>query len=87
MDQEGHHHDLFTPRRLVSHVRLALAFVFGPVAWIVAFIVAAWLIDKTDAIEIGLLVTLASLVFAFVMLGLLRWSRGREERRYVRHSR
>jgi hypothetical protein len=87
MDQETPEHDRFTPRRPASQVRLILAFVFGPVAWVVALLIASWLIDRTDAIEIGVLVTVTSAAVAFVILSLLRWSRGREERRYVRSAR
>ena len=87
MDQEGHHHDRFTPRRPASRFRLILAFVLGPLAWAVALIVAAWLISKTDAIELGLLITLASFAVGFVVLALLRWRREREERRFVARAR
>jgi hypothetical protein len=87
MDQEGHHHDRFTPRRPASRFKLILAFVLGPIAWVVALTVAAWLVSKTDTIEIGLLIAIASFVVGFVVLALLRWARAREERRFVARAR
>ena len=51
--------------------------------WLVALLVASWLLDRTNAIELGLLITAASGVFAAVVLSLLRLGRLREERRYA----
>jgi hypothetical protein len=73
----------FRPLRPASRPRLIVAFALGPVLWIVALLVAAWLIDRTDAIEVGLLVTLAAFVVAAPVLGLLWRGRRREERRYA----
>jgi len=56
--------------------------VIGPVAWVIAWLVAAWLLEHSNAIEVGLLVTIASFVFAVPVLGLLAWGRAREERRF-----
>jgi membrane protein DedA with SNARE-associated domain len=63
---------------------LVLAAVIGPAAWVVAWLVAVYLLEKTDAIEVGLLITVAAFVMAFPVLGLLAWGRRREERRYLR---
>jgi hypothetical protein len=76
--------DLFRPLRPAKGTKLVLAAVIGPVAWVIAWLVAAWLIERTDAIEFGLLVTLASFLFAVPVLGLLAWGRAREERRFER---
>ena len=63
--------------------KLIAALVLGPILWLVALLVASWLLDRTDAIELGLLVTAASFVLAAVVLSLLRLGRRREERRYA----
>lgn len=52
--------DRFRPLRPASGPRLIAAFVLGPVAWVVALVVAAWLVERTDAIETGLVVSVAS---------------------------
>ena len=51
--------------------------------WVVALLLASWLLDRTDAIELGLLIAAAAFVFAAVVLSLLRLGRRREERRYA----
>jgi membrane protein DedA with SNARE-associated domain len=77
-----HQHDLFEPLRPASGTKLVLAAVIGPIAWVIAWMVAAWLIVHTDAIELGLLITIASFLIAVPILGLLAWGRNREERRF-----
>jgi hypothetical protein len=74
--------DHFRPLRPAKGTKLVLAAVIGPVAWVIAWLVAAWLIERSDAIEFGLLVTVASFLFAVPVLGLLAWGRAREERRF-----
>ena len=76
--------DLFRPLRPAKGTKLVLAAVIGPVAWVIAWLVAAWLIERSDAIEFGLLLTLGSFLFAVPVLGLLAWGRAREERRFER---
>lgn len=83
-DHQADEQDLFQPLRPAHGVKFAAAVVIGPVAWIVAWLVAAWLIYETNAIEFGLMVTLASFLFALPVLGLLHHGRRREERRYER---
>jgi hypothetical protein len=73
----------FRPLRPASRPKLIAAFVLGPILWVAALMVVAWLVDRTDAIELGLLVTAASFVFAAVVLSLLRVGRRREERHYA----
>jgi ABC-type sulfate transport system permease subunit len=73
----------FRPLRPASRLRLIAALVIGPLMWIVALVVAAWVIDRTDAIGKGLLVTVAAFVVAAPVLGLLWRARKREERRYA----
>jgi divalent metal cation (Fe/Co/Zn/Cd) transporter len=73
----------FEPRRPASRVRLIAGFIFGPLLWLVALAVAAWLFINSSLIVIGLLVTLASFVVSLIVLALMRAGRLREERRYV----
>jgi hypothetical protein len=60
--------------------------VLGPILWLVAMLVASWLLDRTDAIELGLLLTAAAFLFSAVVLSLLRLGRRREERRYANRT-
>jgi hypothetical protein len=69
--------------RPASGPNLIAALVLGPILWVVALLLAAWLLDRSDAIELGLLIAAASFVFAAVVLSLLRLGRRREERRYA----
>lgn len=75
--------DRFRPLRPASRPRLIAAIVLGPVAWALALGIAAWLIEHTDAIALGLLAALASFVISAIVLGLLRRARLREEGRYA----
>ncbi len=59
------------------------AIVLGPVLWLVSLVVVAWLLERTDLIELGLAITAGSFVFAATVLGVLRLGRKREERRYL----
>ena len=69
--------------RPASGPKLIAALVLGPILWLVALMVASWLLDRSNAIVLGLLITAASFVFAAVVLSLLRLGRRREERRYA----
>jgi hypothetical protein len=73
----------FRPLRPASGPKRIAALVLGPIMWVAAFMLASWLLDRTNAIELGLLVTAATFVFAAVVLSLLRLGRLREERRYA----
>jgi hypothetical protein len=75
--------ETFRPLRSASRARLIAAIVLGPLAWALALAIGAWLIDYTDAIEVGLLVALVSFVISAIVLSLLRLARLREERRYA----
>jgi Flp pilus assembly protein TadB len=72
----------FRPLRPASGLRLAMAFVFGPLAWLIGLVVVSVVIDRTAAIGIGLLVAGASFVVSAVVLSLLQLGRRREQRRY-----
>jgi hypothetical protein len=75
--------DRFTPLRPASGLKLTLALIFGPIAWLIALSVVSALLKRSDMIQFGLVVTLASFVVAFVVLIVLRAGRRREERRYA----
>jgi predicted membrane chloride channel (bestrophin family) len=73
----------FEPLRPATRRRLVIGIVFGPLLWLIAFVVAAWLFASTFIIELALVITAASFVIAAVVLALLRAGREREARRYV----
>jgi hypothetical protein len=79
--------DLFRPLRPAKGTKLILAAVIGPIAWVIAWLVAGLLIYRNDLIEFGLLVTIASFLFAVPVLSLLAWGRTREERRFEQAER
>lgn len=76
----------FTPLGPAPRSRLVIAFVVGPALWLGALILVALLLERTNAIEIGLLVTIASFVVSLVVLLLLRSGRRRQERQYAAHT-
>jgi hypothetical protein len=69
--------------RPASRATLTIGAIVGSAMWIVALLVAAFVVDRTNAIGVGLLVTLGSFTVAALALGALRWARDREERRYA----
>ena len=73
----------FEPLRPISRGRLIAALVIGPLLWVVALVVGAWLFDYAWAIGLGLLVTLASFLISLAVLGFLRLRRRRQEERYA----
>lgn len=78
--------DLFRPLRPARGLRLWLAAVLGPICWIVALVVAAWMLERSDLIEAGLLITLAVFALAVPALLVLHRAREREERRCARQG-
>ncbi len=73
----------FEPLSPATRRRLVIGIVFGPLLWLVAFIVAAYAFASTSVIELALVITAASFVIAAVVLALLRAGRKREAKRYV----
>jgi hypothetical protein len=73
----------FRPLRPASKPKLILALVLGPLLWFAAFVVVAIVVVQTYAVELGMLITAGAFAVSFVTLILLRWTREREERRYV----
>lgn len=75
--------DRFRPLRTASGLRLIAAIVLGSFLWMLGLVVVAVLAHRTQAIEFGALVTLASVLVAVPILILFRVGRRREERRYA----
>jgi ABC-type transport system involved in multi-copper enzyme maturation permease subunit len=71
----------FEPLRPASRARLIAGAVVGPLLWLVALIVAAWLFEYSWAIGFGLLVTVVALVVSLIVLAVLHSARRRAERR------
>lgn len=57
--------------------------MLGPLTWIAAVLVAAVFVERTNAIQLGLLVTVVAFMAAALVLSALRAGRRREERRHV----
>ena len=84
LPEEDHGFDEpFRPMRPASTPKRIAAVVVGPILWVMLLVIASWLLDHTNAIELGLLISTATFVFAAVVLSLLRLARRREERRYA----
>ena len=62
----------FEPLYPASRASLIVGVVLGPLLWLVAIAIAAWVFEYTWAIALGLLVTVASFFLALVVLALLR---------------
>jgi hypothetical protein len=75
--------DRFRPMRAASGPRLMAAMVLGPFLWVVGLVIVAVLVHRTDAIELGVLIAVASMLVAVPILIVLRLGRQREERRYA----
>jgi hypothetical protein len=72
----------FEPLAPASRGQVIAGLVLGPILWLVALVVAAWVVDKTDAIALGLAVMAGAFVIAVLVLSLLYVSRRRQEKRY-----
>ncbi len=75
--------DRFRPMRTASGLRLIAAIVLGPLLWVVGLVIVAVLVHKTDAIELGVLIAVGSILVAVPILIVVRLGRRREERRYA----
>ena len=69
----------FEPLRLAPRAKRLTVLLVGPVVWLLALIVVALTLHRTNAIEAGLLIAAGSFAFAFIALGWLHWLRHREE--------
>jgi hypothetical protein len=72
----------FEPLLRVPRRRLIVRFVIAPFLWLVALLVVAVVLNRTRAIELGVVIAFASLLVSTVLLSLLRAGRNREQRRY-----
>ena len=72
----------FEPLRPASRESLIAGVVIGPLLWLLALTIAAWVFEYSWAIALGLTVTVASFVVSLVVLTLLRERRVRQEERY-----
>ena len=51
----------FEPLSPAPRNRLIVGFVLGPILWLAALVIAAWALDETSAIALGLAVVVARL--------------------------
>ena len=58
----------------------------SPLIWLVALVVAAIVIHRTDAIGVGFAIGLGSMVAALIALSLIRAARDRDRRRYAERA-
>ncbi len=75
--------DRFRPMRTASGPRLIAAIVLGPLLWVVGLAIVALLVHRSDAIELGVLIAVGSILVAVPILLVARLGRRREERRYA----
>jgi hypothetical protein len=62
---------------------LIAGILLGPLLWLVALAIAAWVFEYSWAIALGLAATVVSFFVSLVVLTLLREGRVRQEERYV----
>jgi Flp pilus assembly protein TadB len=73
----------FTALHPVSRPQLVVRVILGPLLWLVALVVAAIVLHRIYAIEVGILVAFVSLVVSLLVLLLLRGGRNRERERFA----
>lgn len=78
-DAPSHLPARFQPRRPASRVTRLLLFLLGPLVWLVALVVLAFVLDRRDAVEYALVVYAVSFAAALLLLGWTRHVRNREE--------
>jgi hypothetical protein len=85
-DQQLSEVEPFTPVQPVTRRRMIVRVVVSPLIWLIAFVVAAIVVRRTDAIAVGLAIGLASMVAALIGLSLIRAARDRDRRRYAERA-
>lgn len=75
--------DRFRPLRPANTARLILAGIFGPLLWVLCILFAVFLVQPTQEIVFGAIVTALSFVAAGIILLLVHRARRREEREFV----
>ena len=71
----------FVPLRPVTRRQMIYRAVLGPMLWLVALVVVAIVVRRTDAILLGVIIAAAALGVSVVVLLLLRAGRNRERGR------
>jgi hypothetical protein len=71
----------FQPLRISADVTRRVAFILGPLVWLVAFVVVAVVIKRGDAVELALIVLAASFGVGLVAAMVMRRARVRDEAR------
>jgi hypothetical protein len=74
----------FTPVQPVTRRRMIVRVVFGPLLWLAALVVAAFVLNRTHAIEIGFAIALVCMAVSLIGLSLIRAARDRERSRLER---
>ena len=74
-------HPSFSPLRRATRAERVLLFTFGPLLWLAAVVVVAYVVHHGEAIGIALLVLGGSLLVAVVFLVPMRILRIRMERK------
>ena len=69
----------FQPLRISAAVTRRAAFIFGPLAWLIALVVVAVVVKRRDAVELALIVAAASFGVGLVLSVSMRRARVREE--------
>jgi hypothetical protein len=72
----------FEPLTRATNWKLVLAAAVGSMLWLVALVVGGIVLERTEAIEFGLLAAGAAFMTGLIVLSVLRTLRLREERRY-----
>ena len=70
----------FAALRPASRRNRLLLFLFGPVMWVAALVVLAFVLDRRDAVEFAVAVFALSFLAGVIILGFARFLRSREER-------
>jgi hypothetical protein len=70
----------FTPLRHADRRRRILLFAFGPLLWLAAVVVVGVVVNRTNVVGLGLVVTLIAFVCSFVLSVVARRLRLRDER-------
>ena len=73
----------FEPLRPASRSRLIAGFVLGPILWLVALVVVAWVVDKSSAIALGFAVAAGVLRDRPARALVVYVARRRQEKRFA----
>ena len=72
----------FEPLSPAPRSRLIAGFVLGPILWLAALVIAAWALDESSAIALGLAVAVGAFVIAVLVLSWVYVARRRQEKRF-----